>query len=91
MDLRTHFPYSLLCKSIINSYPSLQQHIHCDVAVIGAGITGVLIAWHPRKAGIDTAVFDKRHTGIRLWWKRNYIQCDCCANNNTRYTQWQKE
>jgi glycine/D-amino acid oxidase-like deaminating enzyme len=64
MDLRSHYPYSLLRKGIIHSYPSLQKNLRCDVAVIGAGITGALVAWHLVKAGIDTAVFDKRHAGM---------------------------
>jgi glycine/D-amino acid oxidase-like deaminating enzyme len=64
MDLRTHYPYSLLRKGIISSYPSLGKNLRCDVAVIGAGITGALIAWHLSKAGIHTAVFDKRHAGM---------------------------
>jgi len=64
MNLRTHYPYSLLRKGIINSYPSLQKNMRCDVAIIGAGITGALIAWHLNRAGIDTAVFDKRHAGM---------------------------
>jgi glycine/D-amino acid oxidase-like deaminating enzyme len=64
MDLRTDYPYSLLRKGIINSYPSLQKNLRCDVAVIGAGITGALIAWHLNKAGINAAVFDKRHAGM---------------------------
>lgn len=64
MDLRTHYPYSLLRKGIIASYPSLQQHTRCDVAVIGAGVTGALIAYHLCRAGIDAAVFDKRHAGM---------------------------
>lgn len=64
MDLRTHYPYSLLRKGIIHTYPSLQKNIRCDVAVIGAGITGALVAWHLNRAGINTVVVDKRHAGM---------------------------
>ena len=32
----------------------------CEVAVIGAGITGALMAWHLADAGIDTIVLDRR-------------------------------
>ncbi|HZZ20656.1 MAG TPA: FAD-dependent oxidoreductase [Opitutaceae bacterium] len=42
------------------SYPSLQKDIHCDVTVIGAGITGALVAWHLAKEGIGTVVIDRR-------------------------------
>ena len=64
MDLRSDYPYSLLRKGIIKSYPSLQQNLRCDIAVIGAGITGSLIAYHLEKAGADLAIFDRRHVGM---------------------------
>ena len=64
MDLRSDYPYSLLRKGIIKSYPSLQQNLRCDIAVIGAGSTGSLIAYHLGKAGADLAIFDRRHVGM---------------------------
>ena len=64
MDLRTDYPYSLLRKGIIKSYPSLKQDLRCDIAVIGAGITGSLIAYHLVKAGANVAIFDRRHVGM---------------------------
>lgn len=64
MDLRTHYPYSLLRHGLVNSYPSLNKNLKTDVAIIGAGITGALMAWELQKKGIDCAVFDKRHVGM---------------------------
>jgi glycine/D-amino acid oxidase-like deaminating enzyme len=64
MDLRTDYPYPLLRKGIIKSYPSAQKQMRIDVAVIGAGITGALVAYQLCKAGIRAAVFDKRHAGM---------------------------
>ncbi len=61
MDLRTHYPYSLLKYGLIQSYPSLKKNVRTDVAIIGAGITGALIAYHLQKKGIECLVFDKRH------------------------------
>jgi glycine/D-amino acid oxidase-like deaminating enzyme len=45
------------------NYPSLQDNVRCDVTVIGAGITGALVAWHLAKEGIDTVVVDRRDVG----------------------------
>src|SRR5687767_15462872 len=64
MDLRSHNPYSLLRKGIIKTYPSLKTDIRTDIAVIGAGITGSLVAYHLSRAGIQVTIFDRRHTGM---------------------------
>src|SRR5262245_13971655 len=41
--------------------PSLQRDVHCDVAVVGAGLTGALVARALSHEGIDTVLLDKRH------------------------------
>lgn len=64
MDLYTNYPYSLIKHGIINSYPSLDQDVQTEVAIIGAGITGALAAWELSKRGIECVVVDKRHTGM---------------------------
>ncbi|HET6993855.1 MAG TPA: FAD-dependent oxidoreductase [Chitinophagaceae bacterium] len=64
MDLRSGFPYSLLQHGIITSYPSLQQNIATDVAIIGGGISGALTAWYLSQAGFDVVVVDRRHIGM---------------------------
>jgi glycine/D-amino acid oxidase-like deaminating enzyme len=61
MDLRTHYPFSLLQYGLIRSYPSLKKNIRTEVAIIGAGISGALMAWHLQKEGIPSVVVDKRH------------------------------
>lgn len=63
MDLRSPYPYWLLRHGIINSYPSLQKNINTDVAVIGAGISGALVAWELSRAGYKVTVVDRRHAG----------------------------
>ena len=63
MDLHSTFPYWLLKNGIINSYPSINKNENCDVAIIGAGISGALVAWYLGKAGIKTIIIDKRHAG----------------------------
>lgn len=42
------------------AYPALQESRRCEVAVVGAGITGALVAWHLAEAGIETIVLDRR-------------------------------
>jgi len=64
MDLRTDYPFWLLDKGIIRSYPSLQCHTRADVVVMGAGISGALAAWHLARAGYNVVVVDKRHVGM---------------------------
>jgi glycine/D-amino acid oxidase-like deaminating enzyme len=64
MDLRSHYPYSLLKNGLISDYSSVHKNISTDVLIIGAGITGSLIAWHLAKEGIPVIVVDKRHVGL---------------------------
>src|SRR5690554_90904 len=63
MKLRSYETYWLLKNGIINSYPSLQENIKCDIVVLGAGITGALVSHALLKAGYDTVVLDKRDVG----------------------------
>ena len=60
MKLRSYEAFWLLKNGLMNSYPSLQEDIKCDIAVVGAGITGALISHTLHKAGYNTVVIDKR-------------------------------
>lgn len=51
-------------NGIVASYPSLQKNLKLDVAIMGAGISAALTAWHLRNSGLSVAVFDKRHVGM---------------------------
>lgn len=64
MDLRTSYPFWLLDQGIIRSYPSLPHDMHTEIVVMGAGISGALVAWHLCKAGYQVVVVDKRHVGM---------------------------
>ncbi len=44
-------------------YPRLQHDVRCDVAVVGAGITGALVAHQLVRAGLSVAIIDKRPAG----------------------------
>ena len=64
MNLYEQQPYWLMKNGIVASYPSLDKNMAVDVAVMGAGISGALTAWHLRDSGLSVAVFDKRHAGM---------------------------
>ncbi len=64
MDLRTESPFWLMKNGIVRSYPSLKQSCTIDVAILGGGITGALIAYHLTKAGISAIMLDKRKIGM---------------------------
>jgi glycine/D-amino acid oxidase-like deaminating enzyme len=63
MDLRSPYPYWLLRHGIINTYPSLQKDVRSDIVIIGAGISGALVAWELTKAGHKVTIVDRRHAG----------------------------
>jgi glycine/D-amino acid oxidase-like deaminating enzyme len=63
MDLRSHYPFWLLKHGIVKTYPSLHQSVHTDVVVMGAGITGAIMAYYLCKAGFNVIIVDKRHVG----------------------------
>lgn len=60
MDLKSNEPFWLVKNGIINSYPSLQKDLNCDVLVVGGGITGSLIAHQCVADGYKTILIDKR-------------------------------
>ncbi len=61
MDLHTTFPYPIFQHGGLSSYPSLDKNINTDIVIIGAGITGALVAWYLTQAGMKCVVVDKRH------------------------------
>ncbi|HVU25790.1 MAG TPA: FAD-dependent oxidoreductase [Opitutus sp.] len=42
------------------NYPTLDHDADCEVAIVGAGISGALVAWRLAEAGIATIVLDRR-------------------------------
>jgi len=64
MNLHSHYPYWLLRHGIINSYPSLDRDVTADVAIMGAGISGALVAWQLCNAGFSVVMADRRHAGM---------------------------
>jgi glycine/D-amino acid oxidase-like deaminating enzyme len=64
MDLRSHYPFWLMKHGLVTSYPSLHTSLRADAAIIGAGISGALMAWYLSRQGLGVAVLDRRHTGM---------------------------
>lgn len=60
MELHTGLPYWLIKNPLWNYYHPLTHDIEIDVAIIGSGITGALVATALCRAGIDCCVIDKR-------------------------------
>jgi glycine/D-amino acid oxidase-like deaminating enzyme len=60
MDLRSGYAFWPIQNGLIASYPPLNRDITCEVAIIGGGITGALIAYKLAEANIDTVLLDKR-------------------------------
>lgn len=60
MDLHSGLPFWLVKNPLYNHFNPLRENYQTEVAIIGSGITGALVAHELCKAGIPCAVFDKR-------------------------------
>jgi glycine/D-amino acid oxidase-like deaminating enzyme len=64
MDLVSGRPFWPIKNGLLATYPALITDATCEVAVIGGGITGALIAYRLVRAGVDTMLLDKRDIGF---------------------------
>jgi glycine/D-amino acid oxidase-like deaminating enzyme len=60
MDLHSGLAYWIIKNELFNYFNPLEKNHQTDVAIIGSGITGSLVAHELCKAGIPCSVFDKR-------------------------------
>lgn len=60
MDVRSKEPFWLIVNSLPQSYPSLQKSLSSEVLIIGAGITGALIAYKMIQSKKKVIVVDRR-------------------------------
>src|SRR5687768_11473426 len=63
VDLASGCPFWPLNDGILHAYPSLSEDVSCQVAIVGAGVTGALAAYYLSKEGVDVVVVDKRDVG----------------------------
>ena len=63
MDLKSGYPLWPVVDGLIATYPHLDGDARCDVVVLGAGISGALVAFHLAEAGFDVMVLDRRDVG----------------------------
>ena len=48
-------------KGIISTYfDKLQRNLQLDVAIVGGGPSGIVAAYYLSKAGLKTALFDRK-------------------------------
>lgn len=63
MDLKSGYTFWTVKNGLPTSFAPLRNDLQCDVAIIGAGITGALIANALSERGLDVIVIDKRDVG----------------------------
>jgi glycine/D-amino acid oxidase-like deaminating enzyme len=62
VDLKSPEPFSAVNSGLLATFPPLERDESCDVAIIGAGVTGALIADRLTKDGLNVVVLDKRES-----------------------------
>ncbi|CAN7251812.1 FAD-dependent oxidoreductase [Pseudoxanthomonas sp. LjRoot143] len=63
MDLKSGYPFWAVSNGLMQAFPRLTSDHRCDVAVLGGGITGALIADELSRHGLDVAVLEQRDIG----------------------------
>ena len=64
MNLKSGYPFSLVKYGLPFSYPSLECAAKTEVAIMGGGISGALVAYYLVNAGIDCLLIDARTIGL---------------------------
>jgi glycine/D-amino acid oxidase-like deaminating enzyme len=63
MDLKSGYPFWAVKNGLLHAFPPLDDDRRCDVAVIGGGITGALVADALHAADHDVVVLERRDIG----------------------------
>ena len=64
MDLHSGAAFWLVSNGLVPAPPRLGGAEHCDVLIVGAGITGALLADALSADGLDVVVVDRREPGL---------------------------
>lgn len=63
-DLRTESPFWLMKNGFLNPHTALDKDLKTDIAIMGGGISGALLAWHLAQEGVDVVLVDRQHIGM---------------------------
>lgn len=63
MDLKSGYPYWAVKNGLMQAFPPLAGDQRCEVAVVGGGITGALIACELAAHGFDVVLVEQRDIG----------------------------
>lgn len=63
MDLKSGYPFWAVSNGLPCAFPPLKQDHDCDVVVLGAGITGTLVASELAANGHSVCILDSRDVG----------------------------
>lgn len=63
LDLKSGHPFWAVKNGLLRAFPPLRDDLRCDVAVVGGGITGALVADALAARGHDVAVVEQREIG----------------------------
>jgi glycine/D-amino acid oxidase-like deaminating enzyme len=64
MDLHSGPAFWLVSNGLVPAPPRLNGQEHCDIVIIGGGITGALLADALSADGLDVVVLDRREPGL---------------------------
>lgn len=60
MDLVSDHPFWAVKNGLLRAYPALEGDADCDVLILGAGISGALVAERMTREGLDVLMLDGR-------------------------------
>lgn len=63
MNLKSGYPFWSIRNGLMRPYPRLEQDTHCEVAIIGGGVTAALIAHELLRHGHEVVVIEQREIG----------------------------
>ncbi|HVI59709.1 MAG TPA: FAD-dependent oxidoreductase [Luteimonas sp.] len=63
MDLKSGYPWWAVKNGLLHAFPPLRRDLRCDVAVLGGGITGALVADELARHGHEVVVLEQRDVG----------------------------
>lgn len=63
MDLKSGYPFWAIKNGLMTAFPPLTDDVRCDVAIVGGGITGALIADEFSQHGHAVVVLEQRDVG----------------------------